>query len=80
MLFGAKILHTMHTADFEGLGDPDGATEHNMSKKVRPAKSYDFKKNHQFSKNFSSLPLRRTHFVTKERHITDMSIIRKKII
>ena len=39
-----------------------------------------FSKNHQFSKNCSSLPLKRTHFVTEERHITDMSSIRKKIL
>ena len=38
------------------------------------------KKNLQFSKNCSSLPLRPTEFVSKERHISDMSSNRKKII
>ena len=48
-------------------------------KKDDPSRESNFQKNHQFSKNCSSLPLSRTHFVTKERHITDMSSIRKKI-
>ena len=40
----------------------------------------DDKKNYQFPKNCSSLPLRPTEFVSKKRHITDMSSNRKKII
>ena len=40
---------------------------------------YYFQKNHLFSRKYSSLPLRPTQFVIKERHITDMSSIRKKI-
>ena len=39
----------------------------------------DKKKDH-FPKNCSSLPLTPTEFVSKERHITDMSSNRKKII
>ena len=38
------------------------------------------KKNDHFPKNYSSVPLRPTEFVSKERHITDMSFNRKKII
>ena len=36
--------------------------------------------NHQWETICSSLPLRPTEFVSKERHITDMSSNRKKII
>ena len=38
------------------------------------------KKNYQFGNNSSSLPLRPTEFVSEERHITDMSSNRKKIV
>ena len=38
------------------------------------------KKNDHFPKNCSSLLLRPTEFVSKEKHITDMSSNRKKII
>ena len=70
------ILHRMHTAGFEGLGDRNGANS--ICKNVEPAEECDFQKHHQFSKNYSSLPFTSCTFDTKERHISDMSSFRKK--
>ena len=77
VLLGANILHIILKALKALMIE---TSKQSICKKDESCQQCDFQRNRQFSKNYNSLPLRPTQFITKERHISDMSSIRKNII